>query len=96
MSTNAMPAGDVVLDNVWVNPDYEITTTPAVSNNWMWVDPYYPWPRRETVTIKTEPSKIRLTFSEAEKLREVAKKDKEVARILQKFAPHVDLTMDFG
>lgn len=93
MSTNAMPAGDVVLDNVWVNPDYEITTTPAVSNNWMWVEPYTT--RREIVTVKTEPAKIRLTFSEVEKLREIAKKDKEVARILKKFAPHVDLTIDF-
>ena len=51
--------------------------------------PYYP-----SYTY-TWPAKIRLTLSEVEHLRKLAKKDAALRETLEKFAPHIDIEVDF-
>lgn len=53
-------------------------------------DYYYPY-----YIHTTEHKPIKLTMSEIEKLRVLAKKDKEVKAILSKFTNQIEITVDF-
>lgn len=59
---------------------------PYTTDRWTY---YHYWPNwRETV-------KIRLTMTDVEKLREAAKKDKTLKKVLQKIGPHIEVEVDF-
>ncbi len=78
-----------------------VTTTDNTAMNWIngnsWYEPcqrqtlyYHWWPNwKETV-------KIRLTMSDVEKLRDAAKKDKTLKKVLNKLGPHIEVEVDFG
>lgn len=49
----------------------------------------------EPYTYAYSASRVRLTISEVEELRKVAKKDKRIRDIFQKFTDHIELIVDF-
>ena len=54
---------------------------------------YYPWVYPVTVTSPARP--IKLTLSEVERLRKLAKADEKVKAILSKFTEQIEITVDF-
>lgn len=47
---------------------------------------YYTWPT---------PSKVRLTLTEVERLRDAAKDNDDLKAVLRKFTPHIEIEVDF-
>lgn len=95
----------------WLDADYEaykaadrrVTTnmgiTPEHKNNYTTVGQYlayydwnYKWPWR---MVETYAPKIRLKLSEVEALREAVKGNKAVRAILNRFAPFIEIEVDF-
>jgi hypothetical protein len=55
--------------------------------------PYYPWAYPVTIASPARP--IKLSLSEVERLRKVAKADEKVKAILAKFTDLIEITVDF-
>jgi hypothetical protein len=68
------------------------------SGGWCHHDYWYPYyvPIHHTHTIvERDRRPIKLTLSEVERLRVVAKKDKELKATLEKFTDYIEVTVDF-
>ena len=81
-NSGVVPAGDWWLNNA------SATNCLQTDSNYYWNT----WPQW-TQYVPSRP--IRLTLSEVDKLRAVAKKDKAVREILRKFTPQIDIEVDF-
>lgn len=64
-------------------------------NWWVWPTPYY-YPYYVPVTTYVNvPSKIRLKSSEVERLRQAAKRDAKLKKVLSKFTPLIEVELEF-
>ena len=64
-----------------------VTSLPDPTITYRYYHDYVWWPKIE---------KIRLTMSDVEKLREAAKADKALKKVLAKIGPHIEVEVDFG
>lgn len=92
----------LALNSNWLNSTPTYATNAAASNalsncvsGWYHRDYWYPYYYPITITQEVEHKPIRLTLSEVERLRAIAKKDKEVKAILAKFTDQIEITVDF-
>jgi len=85
--TFALNTGDWLETNVVYNPSGTTGTWPEYWNN-HWQPYCYHYIGND--------KPIKLTLAEVELLRQLAKKDDRVKRILQKFTDLIEITVDFG
>lgn len=88
-------------NNDWLNtsggnyngPVSSITFTPTIGYGYG----CYPLPFQNYYyyTMPSEARPIKLTLSEVERLRKVAKADQKIKDILQKFTSQIEITVDF-
>ena len=97
METTSLPTNWIECDTLRWETTTADTATITVGGTWEngadwtgYVYPYYHqynwWPTIE---------KIRLTMSDVEKLRQAAKKDKTLKKVLNKLGPHIEVEVDF-
>ena len=79
--------GTTTTDTVWLNGGNVYPWYPQTTDRIVYYSDYSWW---------TKVEKIRLKMSEVEKLREAAKKDKELKKVLAKIGPHIEVEVDFG
>jgi hypothetical protein len=101
MESNLLACNSNWLDSNANNMDIQLTT---IGQNMNIVDSYIPYnipiqtyyqPYYYPVYYTSPARPIKLTLSELEKLRKVAKNDKSIKDILMKFTALIEITVDF-
>ena len=92
-SISALPVGTLCVTSDWLSSADSVTTT---------ADTFYPaWTAPTADNFTYWPSynfsaaKIELKLSEVMYLRELAVDDKKLRKVLKKFAPYIEITVDF-
>lgn len=84
--------------STWLDQPEPVNATSSTTVSWWphWVpDTTSARPLTYWYETKQAPRPIRLKLSEVERLRVAAKGDDDLRAVLQKFAPHIEIEVDF-